>query len=258
MGLVSTTEDDLRGRPAVVATGISARYGAATVLQDINLELPGGQVTCLIGASGCGKTTLLHVIAGLVPYSSGTLWVAGKAVEGPGPDRVMVFQDDAVFPWLTVRENAEYGLRVKGVTKVVRKQRVAEVLRLVRLSGKDGLFPKQLSGGMRKRVDLARALAVEPQVLLMDEPYGALDAITKEHLQLEFLNITARSTMTVLFVTHDLEEAIFLGDRVVVMSANPGRIHSLINVPFSHPREASLKRSAEFQALRGKLAELIG
>jgi NitT/TauT family transport system ATP-binding protein len=202
----------------------------------------------------------LNIIAGLVPHDQGTVKVDGVEVKGPGPDRAMVFQEDAVFPWMTVRKNVEYGLRRKGLSSNEIEQRAASILKVVGLVGTEKRFPRELSGGMRKRVDLARALAVEPDLLLMDEPYGSLDAMTKERLQVEFLRICeeARRTidkwMTVVFVTHDLEEALFVGDRVVVVAANPGRIASSLNVPFEYPRGVDLKRTEAFQTLRGELA----
>jgi NitT/TauT family transport system ATP-binding protein len=165
----------------------------------------------------------------------------------------MVFQEDAVFPWMTVWNNVEYGLKTKKLPSPDRKRKVQETIDLVGLADRERLYPRQLSGGMRKRVDLGRAIAVEPEILLMDEPYAALDAMTKERLQVEFLRIHEETGMTTLFVTHDLEEALFLGDRVVAMGANPGRIHSVLDVSFPHPRRVDLKRSDEFQRLRGEL-----
>ena len=180
-----------------------------------------------------------------------------RPVDHPGPDRVMVFQDDAVFPWMRVHENVEYGLRVKRMTKDARTRRAAEVIDLVGLSGNERMFPKELSGGMRKRVDLARALAVEPEVLLMDEPYAALDVMTKERLQIEFVRICEETNMTCIFVTHDLEEALFVGHRVILLGRRPAHIVATYEVPFSHPRDVSLKRAADFQELRGELASRI-
>jgi len=246
------------GVPSKVSlSGATVRYGEAVILDEVTIDARSREVLCIVGASGCGKTTLLHVVAGLVPLSSGAVSIDGVPITGPGADRVMVFQEDAVFPWLKVRGNVEYGLRVKGLSAPVRDTRVAEVLGLVRLDGREDLYPRQLSGGMRKRVDLARALAVEPDVLLMDEPYAALDMMTKEELQIEFLGIQERTLTTALFVTHDLEEALFLGDRVVVMSANPGRVFDTLDVPFPHPRRIDLKRSTEFQEYRGALMDKV-
>jgi NitT/TauT family transport system ATP-binding protein len=169
----------------------------------------------------------------------------------------MVFQDDAVFPWYTVRQNVEYGLRIKQLASEKRKALVDHYIHLVGLEEAQNLFPRQLSGGMRKRVDVARAIATEPEVLLMDEPFAALDVITKQRLQEEFLNIWTENRMTVIFVTHDLEEALYLSDRVVVMSNNPGRVSRLVDVPFSRPRDPDLKTMADFQQLRRELSHVL-
>jgi NitT/TauT family transport system ATP-binding protein len=232
---------------------LTLAYGSSVILEGVSLEIEDRELVCLIGSSGCGKTTLLHAVAGLLAPTQGMIAVDGVPVEKPGPDRVMVFQDDAVFPWMTVGKNVEYGLRIQSLPRSSRQAKVERALELVGLEGKEKLYPRQLSGGMRKRVDLARALAVEPAILLMDEPYAALDMMTKERLQVEFERIYEESRMTVIFVTHDLEEALFLGDRVVAMGLHPGRIHWVLEVPFSRPRSLDLKRSPEFQALRGEL-----
>lgn len=238
-------------------TDVHVAYSSVPVLEGIDLEIKRGEIVCLIGASGCGKSTLLNAIAGLVPVSSGAIEVDGARVHGPSADRVMVFQDDAVFPWMTVRQNVEFGLRVKGIARQEREKIARSKIYEVELEGHEDDFPRQLSGGMRKRVDLARAIAVDPSIILMDEPYGALDALTKERLQLQFLQLCERGGATALFVTHDLEEALFIGDRVVALSRNPGRITRIVDVPFARPRRAELKRSPEFQELRGVLGALI-
>jgi NitT/TauT family transport system ATP-binding protein len=235
----------------------SVAYGDRTILESIDLNVNAGEIVCLIGASGCGKSTLLNAVAGLVPLRSGTILLDGKAVAGPSADRVMVFQDDAVFPWMKVRENVEFGLKIKGVPASERERIIDEKLLAVELFQAQHLYPRQLSGGMRKRVDLARALAVSPSVILMDEPYGALDAMTKERLQLQFLKVCTDTNATSLFVTHDIEEALFLGDRIVVLGRNPGHIANIIEVPFGVERPLELKRSGEFQRLRGEVADLI-
>jgi NitT/TauT family transport system ATP-binding protein len=253
------TNKDAQGHagPEIRIAALTVSYGAKPILQDINLEIGKGEIVSLIGASGCGKSTLLNVIAGLLAPKSGAITMAGRAVLSPGADRVMVFQDDAVFPWMRVRRNIEYGLRIKGLAKPDMDRKVDEVLDLVELKDWQNAYPRELSGGMRKRVDLARAIAVDPQVLLMDEPFGALDAMTKERLQIEYLNICERIGITSVFVTHDLEEALFLGDRVVVLGRHPGHIASILQVPFAHPRNVALKREPEFQRLRGELTGLI-
>lgn len=243
--------------PKIVIENLAAGYGSGYVLEGISFDVSEGEIVCLIGASGCGKTTLLNIVAGLVPYQQGMVTMDSRLVDHPGPDRVMVFQDDAVFPWMRVQENVEYGLRVKKMGKEDRARRAAEIIELVGLSGNERLFPRELSGGMRKRVDLARALAVEPEVLLMDEPYAALDVMTKERLQIEFVRISEDTNMTCIFVTHDLEEALFVGHRVILLGRQPARIVATYKVPFSHPRDVSLKRAADFQTLRGELASRI-
>ncbi len=243
--------------PKITVENLSAGYGDGHVLENISFDVANNEILCLIGASGCGKTTLLNVIAGLVPYQEGRVALDSKPVTAPGPDRVMVFQDDAVFPWMRVQQNVEYGLHTKRMARPEIRRRAAEVIRLVGLEGRERAFPRELSGGMRKRVDLARALAVEPEVLLMDEPYAALDVITKERLQIEFNRISEGTKMTCVFVTHDLEEALFLGHRVILLGREPACIVATYDVPFSHPRDVTLKRTAQFQDLRGELASRI-
>jgi len=223
------------------------------VIHDFTLDIYDGEFVCLVGASGCGKTTLLNVVAGLIPASSGQVILDGQPVNAPGPDRAMVFQDDAVFPWYTVRENVEYALKIAKLNKTERERVVNRYLKLVGLEGCRDLYPRELSGGMRKRVDVARAVAAGPEVLLMDEPFAALDAITKERLQVEFLKVWRSARMTVLFVTHDLEEALFLADRVVIMTSLPGRVKRVVQVPFARPRKPELKTTPEFQVLRRDL-----
>ncbi len=223
------------------------------VIRDFTLDVYEREFLCLVGISGCGKSTLLSVVAGLLPASSGQVLLDGQPVGEPGSDRAMVFQEDAVFPWYTVRQNVEYGLKIAGLSKAEREQTVNRYLELVGLVECKELYPRELSGGMRKRVDVARAVATKPEVLLMDEPFAALDAITKERLQVEFLNVWHSTQMTVVFVTHDLEEALFLADRVVVMTTRPGRVQRVVQVPFARLRKAELKTSPEFQALRREL-----
>ncbi len=236
----------------------SDRRESQNVVEDFNLKVEDQEFVSIVGASGCGKSTLLNIIAGFLPPTRGHVWLDGKVVERPGRDRAMVFQDDAVFPWYTVRQNLEYGLKTGKMPSAERTAVVNHYLELVGLLDAQHLFPRQLSGGMRKRVDMARALAIKPEVLLMDEPFAALDVLTKGKLQEEFLNIWNSERMTVIFVTHDLEEAIYLSDRVVVMSNHPGHVRRVVRVPFSRPRDVDLKTTSEFQALRRDLGhELI-
>lgn len=227
------------------------------VLDDFNLEIHNKEFVTIIGPSGCGKTTLLNIVAGLFSPTRGRILLDNKTITDPGSDRTMVFQDDAVFPWYTVRQNVEYGLKIMKIQADQRNEIVRKNLEMVGLLECENMFPRQLSGGMRKRVDVARALSTEPEVLLMDEPFAALDVMTKEKLQEEFLNIWGKVHMTVLFVTHDLEEAIYLSDRVVVMSRAPGRIIRDVKLPFSRPRNLDIKTINEFQNLRRELAHVI-
>ena len=227
------------------------------VIEDFNLSIYDQELITIVGASGCGKSTLLNIIAGLLPPTSGLAKINGVAITQPGPDRTMVFQDDAVFHWYTVRQNVEYGLRVQKIQKQERDRLVDHYISLVGLNAAIDLYPRQLSGGMRKRVDVARAIATKPEVLLMDEPFAALDVLTKQRLQEEFLNIWSANRVTVIFVTHDLEEALFLSDRVVVMTPNPGRVRALVDVPFGRPREADIKTDLEFQKMRRELGYIL-
>lgn len=229
-------------------------------LKDVNLEVQSGEFMCLVGPSGCGKSTLVFIVAGLVMPSAGAVQVGGTPVTDPDPDRTVVFQGDAVFPWMTVAQNVAYGLRQSKASKKEIEETVSHLIELVGLSGFADAYPKELSGGMKKRVDLARAYATNPTVLLMDEPFGALDAITKEKMQVDLMQLSVTETdrqRTVLFVTHDLEEAIFLADRVAVMTSRPGTIQIVLDIPFARPRDASVKLSHEFQELRGQIRELL-
>lgn len=235
------------------------RYDDRWVIEDFNMDILEQEFITIVGASGCGKSTLLNIIAGLLPPSQGKVLLEGNEITAPGPDRTMVFQDDAVFPWYTVRQNVEYGLRIQKMNPAKMKTLVDHLLNLVGLKDAEDLFPRQLSGGMRKRVDVARAVATNPEVLLMDEPFAALDVLTKGNLQTEFLNIWTNNPLTVVFVTHDLEEALYMSDRVVVMSREPGKVKRVVEVPFSRPRDPVLKTYPEFQELRRELgSDLLG
>ena len=227
--------------------------GALNVIDKLTLEIHEHEFLTIVGESGCGKSTLLNIIAGLLNPTQGRVLVKDHPVTGPGLDRTMVFQDDAVFPWYTVRQNVEYGLKIAGLDKASRNDRVNQYLNLTGLTNAEHSFPRELSGGMRKRVDVARAAITAPQVLLMDEPFAALDAMTKEAIQLAFLDVWQTAHMTVLFVTHDIEEALFLSDRVVVMARNPGRVRRIVDVPFTRPRQTELKTEPGFQRLRREL-----
>lgn len=227
------------------------------VLEGISVDLRHNELLSVLGPSGCGKSTLLNIMAGLVTPSSGTVTVNGAALSGPGPDRAVVFQKDAVFPWYTVQQNLEYGPKMQGIGKSERDDIVRKVLEMVDLGGLEHLYPKELSGGMRKRVDLARAYASDPDIFLMDEPFGALDAQTKEKMQTELLALVALKPKSTLFVTHDIEEALFISDRVVVLSERPARVSAEIDVTFEKPRRNSLRTDPAFQSMRAKIRSLL-
>lgn len=226
--------------PAIALRRVSKQYGNGTLaLKEIDLEVAEGGFVSIVGPSGCGKSTLLHLVAGLDPAYTGTIEVYGQPVTGPGPDRVAVFQDPSLFPWLTVRENVEFGLKVRGVPRKERQERAMEYLKMVHLARFAGMFPKQLSGGMRQRAALARALALDPRMLLMDEPFAALDAQTRHVLIGELRRIWQQTRKTILFVTHNLEEALLLSDTLVLMTARPGTISLTHAVDSYHPRDLS-------------------
>jgi NitT/TauT family transport system ATP-binding protein len=228
--------------------------GEILALADIDLHVAEGQFVCLLGPSGCGKSTLLKIVAGLIPASDGIIRIRDRAVSGPGPDRAVVFQDYALFPWMTVADNVEFGLAARGAPRARRAAVSAELLRAVGLSEFAAKYPHHLSGGMKQRVSIARALAVDPVLLLMDEPFGALDAQTRFVMQRELLRVWRAYGKTVLFVTHSIEEALYLGDRVLVMTARPGRIKAEIAVDSPRPRDVA---SAEFTRLRRELLDLL-
>ena len=226
-------------------------------LGDISLDVPAGSFVSLVGASGCGKSTLLRVFAGLIQPTHGVARLAGNPIRGADEHKGMVFQEDAVFPWLSVIKNVEYGLRARGISREQRRATARRWIELVGLSGFEDAYPRELSGGMRKRVDLARVYASDPDVLLMDEPFGALDAQTKLRLQTELLRLWEQRRKTVVFVTHDLEEAVYLSDTVVVMAARPGRIASVHEVGLARPRPFEVRTSAEFTTLAKRLWDEI-
>jgi len=227
-----------------------SRAGSIHVLDDIDLTLDPGVFCSIVGPSGCGKSTMLRIIDGLISPKDGSVTVGDTVVTGPSLDRGFVFQQFNLLPWRTVLGNVEFGLENLGVEKEERRDRAKRWLRAVDLEGFESYYPAQLSGGMQQRVGLARALAVEPEVLLMDEPFGSVDDQTRMLLQEELLQIWERDHKTVVFVTHDIEEALFLSDVVVVMSPRPGRIIRMIDVPFSRPRRDALRGDPEFSRLK--------
>ncbi len=228
---------------------INKRGERVEALSDISLTIEENEFLTILGPSGCGKTTLLRAIAGLTHFDSGEILVGGEPVRGPGPERAMVFQSFALLPWATALNNIAFGLRLRGVDKAEREARAHELAELVGLRGFENRLPGELSGGMQQRVGLARALAVQPSVLLMDEPFGAVDEQTRRLLQEELLGIWERRRVTVVFVTHSIEEAVLLGDRVAVMTPRPGRIGELVTVPLERPRAAQKDTTAGSFAL---------
>jgi NitT/TauT family transport system ATP-binding protein len=228
----------------------NSRTGVLTeAVHGVDIDIFTGEFVSIVGLSGCGKSTFLSAVAGLVPYDRGTLHVGGNPVKGPGPDRAVVFQRASLFPWRTVLENTIYGLELRGVPVKEAKERGMEILKLVRLDGFEHYHPRALSGGMQQRTNLARALASDPQLLLLDEPFGALDAITRETMQNELLDIWQKHRKTVLFVTHQIDEAVLLSDRIIVFTERPARVRSQVIVNLPRPRSAAIKTDPEFAHL---------
>jgi NitT/TauT family transport system ATP-binding protein len=226
-------------------------------LKGIDLTIGSNEFLTILGPSGCGKSTLLRIVAGLDEMTEGMITVDGEEVIGPGADRGMVFQGYTLFPWLTVRENIEYGPKLKGIATLDRRSISSYWLKVIKLESFDKSFPKQLSGGMKQRVAIARALANRPKVLLMDEPFGALDAQTKLEMQEMLLEVWEKERTTVLFITHDIDEAIFLSQRIVVMGSNPGRILKTYDVKLPAQRSPEVREHPEFLALKRELAQLL-
>jgi NitT/TauT family transport system ATP-binding protein len=224
-----------------------------TALDNVSLDVADSEFVAIVGPSGCGKSTLLNIVAGLEFPTSGEALVDGAPVTGPGPDRGVIFQQFALFPWLSVRKNVEFGLRTAGVPRAERKQRAEHFIELVGLSQFADALPKTLSGGMKQRCAIARAYAVDPKILLMDEPFGALDSLTRVRLQEQLLRTWSSDQRTVMFVTHDVDEAVYLAGRVVVMAANPGRIVEVVDVGLPYPRTEEVRLGPEFAALRNRV-----
>jgi NitT/TauT family transport system ATP-binding protein len=235
----------------------SQRGRRFAALRDISLDVVTGQFISIVGASGCGKTTLLRIVDGLITPSRGGVSVDGEAVTRPGPDRGFVFQQDALFPWRTVLDNVIFGLEVQGRSKRDARERAHALIQLVGLSGFEQHFPHELSGGMRQRANLARALTIDPDVLLMDEPFASLDAQTREIMQSELLRIWRSNRKTVLFVTHQIDEAVYLADRVVVMTSRPGQIKAVLDVDIPRPRDLAVKRTPRFLELVDAIWRMI-
>jgi ABC-type nitrate/sulfonate/bicarbonate transport system ATPase subunit len=240
--------------------GLRKVYGGrdeVVALGGIDLDVPTGGFVSLVGTSGCGKSTLLNIVAGLDVPTAGEVLVDGDLVVGPGPDRGVVFQAYSLFPWRTVAENVAFGLEATGVRKAARRRRVDEMLGVVGLADVVGRLPKELSGGMRQRVAIARALVAEPDVLLLDEPFGALDIQTRRSLHEFLAHVWQRTGATVLMVTHDVGEAVYLSERVVVMSSRPGRVAETVDVPFGRSRGPEIRRDPRFMALEDELDDLL-
>lgn len=248
--------------PKVVISGVGKEFSVSSresvvALDGVDLTIEQNEFVALVGASGCGKSTLLYILAGLEDASTGEVLVDFEPVTGPGRDRGVVFQSYTLFPWLSVQDNVEFALRGEDLSKAERRDVAREHLQLVGLEGFASSYPSQLSGGMKQRVALARALSYKPTVLLMDEPFGALDALTRRVMQELLTRVWETHRLTVMFVTHDVDEAVYVADRVLVMSNRPGRIKSEIAIPLDRPREPSITESPEFSALRAEVFECI-
>ncbi len=234
-----------------------SHQGEVVALKDISFKVHHREFLSVIGPSGCGKSTLIRILAGLETLSSGEVKVDGNPVRGPGPDRGMVFQGYTLFPWLTVKANVMFGLEMTGSAKIYAEQEARQWIQLVGLEKFENAYPHQLSGGMKQRVAIARALANRPKILLMDEPFGALDAQTRAHMQSYLLKIWEAVDVTILFITHDLDEAVYLSDRILVLKAHPGEVQEMIEVPVAHPRNRDQFVQPEFLATRKHIEDMI-
>jgi len=231
--------------------------GPVQAVTDTQIHVKPGEFVSIVGPSGCGKSTLLNAVAGFLKPTTGIVTVDGERVNGPSAERGMVFQQYSLFPWKTVRENVEFGLKMRGMPRSQRERAARTLLGLAGLEAFEKHYPEKLSGGMKQRVGIVRALATGPKVLLLDEPFGALDALTRSMMQRWLLDVWSRHRRTIIFVTHDIDEAIFLGDRVLVMAARPGRITLDETVPLARPRDAAVVTSPEFMAIKRKLLSVI-
>ncbi|HEX7232759.1 MAG TPA: ABC transporter ATP-binding protein [Candidatus Binatia bacterium] len=228
-----------------------------TALRGFNLEVGKGEFVSIVGPSGCGKSTFLNLLLGLIKPDSGEMTLDGSPISGPGQERAMVFQEFGLLPWRTVRANVELGLELKGTPSTERAQRATELIKLVGLKDFERHYPHELSGGMKQRVGLARALATEPEVLLMDEPFAALDAQTRDLMQTELLQIWERTKKTVLFVTHSIEEAAYLSDRVIVMTARPGRAKETLSIQLPRPRDYEMRLTPQFNDIKSRIWDVL-
>ncbi len=236
---------------------LAKAYDDVEALQDVSLSVDEGEFVSIVGPSGCGKSTLMEIVGGLIAPSGGEIRIGGNLVEGTDPSVGIVFQQESAFPWRTVAENVGFGLEMTGVGAQDRKQRVADMIGLVGLGGFEDRYPSELSGGMRQRVAIARTLVMEPQIILMDEPFGALDEQTRLILGEELLRIRDATNATVLFITHSFDEALLLSDRIVVMTARPGRVKKIVDNPLPRPRDSTIVSDPEFGRLSGQLWESL-
>jgi NitT/TauT family transport system ATP-binding protein len=241
----------------LVIEGLCKRFGEIEALRDIDVSIGEGEFVSVLGASGCGKSTLLRMVDGLIEPSGGELRIDDRPVRGPGPDRAFVFQQDRLLPWRTIEDNVAFGLELKGVKRKAARGRAPELLALVGLERFARHYPHQLSGGMRQRANIARALAVDPDVLLMDEPFAALDWQTREIMQSELLRIWQERQKTVLFVTHQIDEAVYLSDRIVILTPRPGQVKAVVSIDIPRPRTLETKRSPEFSRYVDEVWALI-
>ncbi|URN96691.1 MAG: ABC transporter ATP-binding protein [Candidatus Pristimantibacillus lignocellulolyticus] len=255
--MAGSAERIILSQPKVIVDKVRKVYqssrGEVIALNDTNLTIHNNEFICVVGPSGCGKTTLLNILAGLDDPTSGEVRIDGKLVHGPSNERGVVFQQYALFPWLTVKQNVEFGLKLKKMGKGERKSIAEKYIETVGLKDFANAFPKELSGGMKQRVAIARAYAVNPKLLLLDEPFGALDAQTRTQLQVELLKTWEQEQKTCFFITHDVEEAVLLASRVVVMSARPGRIKTIIDIDLKHPRTQETRMSKEFNDIKNEI-----
>lgn len=227
---------------ALTVQRLTKKFGELTALEDVSFSVEDGEFVCVIGPSGCGKTTLLRIIAGLMPPTDGDVILDNKKIQGPGRDRGFVLQEYVLFPWRSVEKNIEFGLELRGVDKEERAELVRRYVDMVKLRGFEYVYPKELSGGMQQRVAIARALVNDPKIILMDEPFGALDAQTRNLMQEELLRIWGRAGKTIVFVTHNVDEAVFLADRIVVLTARPAKVKQIVSVAVPRPRNRTEKK----------------
>jgi NitT/TauT family transport system ATP-binding protein len=250
------------GAPLIQARDITLVFKSKdrepiTALRGFNLEVGKGEFVSIVGPSGCGKSTFLNLLLGLIKPDSGEMTLAGSPISGPGQERAMVFQEFGLLPWRTVRANVELGLELKRIASPERAQRATELITLVGLKDFERHYPHELSGGMKQRVGLARALATEPEVLLMDEPFAALDAQTRDLMQTELLQIWERTKKTVLFVTHSIEEAAYLSDRVIIMTARPGRAKETLEIRLPRPRDYEMRLTPQFNDIKSRIWDVL-